>query len=280
MAPLLEPRSVLQLDSEARQHLVVGDILVLRRLAAVRALVENVAERCRRGLGTADPVAAHDHHGTAELARRCAALVGEVESDASIESLLEAALIAAGATQGTTYRDRLRFRIQTGHGDIDIGRSMTLPAHRDTWGSNALAQVNWWTPVFPVDAGRTICFWPDRFTLPVANTSAAWDYERLLACRRSGAPYPLLPEASADIPLADARPLVIAPGDLLAFSGAQLHAGVPNWTGLMRFSLEVRTVDSGDLDRGCGAPNVDGRAPRRPLHWFRRLGDRRSLAEH
>ncbi len=61
------------------------------------------------------------------------------------------------------------------------------------------------------------------------------------------------------------------PGDLLCFSGAHLHASVPNSTGLARFSVEARTVDVGDVAAGRGAPNVDGAAPRVATGWFRHV---------
>ena len=63
---------------------------------------------------------------------------------------------------------------------------------------------------------------------------------------------------------ADACPVVIAPGDVLLFSGAHLHSSVLNFTGKTRFSTEIRMVDAEDFSRGEGAPNVDGRAPCRP----------------
>jgi hypothetical protein len=63
--------------------------------------------------------------------------------------------------------------------------------------------------------------------------------------------------------------VAIEPGDLLCFSGAHLHAGVPNHTALARFSIETRTVDVEDLAVGRGAPNVDGAAPRVARDWFR-----------
>ena len=67
--------------------------------------------------------------------------------------------------------------------------------------------------------------------------------------------------------------LVIEPGDLLCFSGAHLHASVPNSTGVARFSVEVRTVDAGDVADDRGAPNVDGEAPRVAKDWFRHVDD-------
>jgi ectoine hydroxylase-related dioxygenase (phytanoyl-CoA dioxygenase family) len=67
--------------------------------------------------------------------------------------------------------------------------------------------------------------------------------------------------------------LVIEPGDLLCFSGAHLHASVPNSTGVARFSVEVRTVDAGDVADDRSVPNVDGEAPHVAKDWFRHVDD-------
>ena len=48
-----------------------------------------------------------------------------------------------------------------------------------------------------------------------------------------------------------------APGEVLLFSGAQLHASIPNTSGRARFSVDFRTVDVPDLLAGRGAPLVD-----------------------
>ena len=82
------------------------------------------------------------------------------------------------------------------------GRRMRdLPAHRDTWGSNIMAQINLWGPVFPVEPGATMVIWPALFDRAVPNTSAEWDLERL---REAPGRYPLLPECRAPLDGADA----------------------------------------------------------------------------
>jgi ectoine hydroxylase-related dioxygenase (phytanoyl-CoA dioxygenase family) len=48
-----------------------------------------------------------------------------------------------------------------------------------------------------------------------------------------------------------------APGEVLLFSGAQLHTSIPNTSGLARYSVDFRTVNTMDLHAGLGAPLVD-----------------------
>jgi ectoine hydroxylase-related dioxygenase (phytanoyl-CoA dioxygenase family) len=67
--------------------------------------------------------------------------------------------------------------------------------------------------------------------------------------------------------------VVIEPGDFLCFSGAHLHASVPNVSEETRFSVELRTVNIDDFTRNRGAPDLDGRAPQVPLEWFHSMVD-------
>ena len=68
-------------------------------------------------------------------------------------------------------------------------------------------------------------------------------------------------------------------GDAVIFSGAHLHASVPNHSALARLNVELRIVFLADRNAGEGAPNVDGRAPCTPLQWFASLDGQRSLED-
>lgn len=276
---ILTPQPCARFDRAARERLFGGAILVFSGVPETAAFVAALRERAEAAFAPHDPPLAQQHLPREELARRCEALTQEVEGDRFLAQQLDGLLAALGADPALTHRDRMRLRIQVSGGDLDGRRPMTLPPHRDTWGSNVMAQVNWWAPLWPLDPGRTIAFWPELFARPVENSSAAWDYDALIASRKRGTTgYPLLPRACAPEALGPARPAIVPVGDIMAFSGAHLHAGTINTTGLVRFSFELRSVDAEDLREGLGAPNADGAAPRTPLQWFRRLGDGAPLA--
>jgi hypothetical protein len=74
-------------------------------------------------------------------------------------------------------------------------------------------------------------------------------------------------------------PVVIEPGEIIAFSSAHAHVGVPNHTGLTRVSLETRTVSIADVRAGRGAPDVDSRGRWAAPGMFHRLSDGRVLNE-
>ena len=181
-----------------------------------------------------------------------------------------------------TCWDWLHLRVLP-HGEGKAGRrTARLGIHRDTWSSNVYAQTNWWAPIYPLTPGRTIAFYPGYWSRPVENTSGDWDLEEIRAQQRGqvtpGKPVPVVPEPTEPVdPVSELR-VVVEPGDLLCFSGAHLHAGTPNTTGVARFSVEVRTVDAHDAADGRGAPNVDGSAPRIAADWFRHVVDATPLS--
>jgi hypothetical protein len=197
-------------------------------------------------------------------------------ADPRVRPLFRAALEHVGVDAARTYWDSIFLRVVPpveGDTDRQVGR---IGLHRDTWSSNLLQQTNWWTTMRPLAAERTIAFYPDYWTRPIANTSADWDLDAIRERRRSGErdeDIPIVPEPSEPVDVESDLRVVIEPGDLLCFSGAHLHASVPNVSGETRYSVELRTIALGDLRSGRGAPDLDGRAPVVPLEWFRAMTD-------
>lgn len=263
-------------EADRNARIYAGHILVFRDVPALKRLTGRLHALARDHLGVA-PADAHRHldaDGQAEAASALRKLAGR---DAGAKALLSRALDDVGVDLDVTYRDPLKLRLQPPAGDQADALVAPLAAHRDTWGSNIMAQTNWWAPVLPVAADRTMALFPGAFRTPVANDSADWDLVAFLEAREAGRPYPLLPLASDPPDWSAAVPIVIEPGDLLAFSGAHLHASVPNTSAATRLSLEVRTVNGPDAHAGNGAPNVDGRAPWIPYSWFKHVRDRSPL---
>ena len=73
--------------------------------------------------------------------------------------------------------------------------------------------------------------------------------------------------------------LLPAPGEVLLFSGAQLHASIPNTSGRARFSVDFRTVSVPDLLAGRGAPLVDVNCTGTAIRDFINVADERSFDE-
>ena len=129
------------------------------------------------------------------------------------------------------------------------------------WGAAMQAQINWWSPVWPLAAKRTMGFYPSYWSRPLENTTGQWRFADFLAARKKCAPGEAAAYPSAPKPLQQPNespvPVLINVGDLLVFSSAHLHSSIANQTALTRFSLEIRTISGDDLRTKRGAPNVD-----------------------
>ena len=223
----------------------------------------------------------HRFHAPEALAKK----LGEVQAayaQSPEAKLLWSALFAAiGFDMQDTARDRLMLRFQA-HTDPESTPTWsrgtaTVGFHRDTWGTNLAAQINWWAPVWPITAGRTFAIHPDLWDVPIANNSADFDLaevmERLRTAPETLGPGQLAPRPTDPVAADRGLPVVLEPGEIIAFSSAHAHVGVPNHTGLTRISLETRTVSITDTRARRGAPNVDGLARWVAPGLFRRLAD-------
>ena len=193
--------------------------------------------------------------------------------DQRVIRLIRLALEQVGVEPARTSWDPPRLRIVPPATGRDVG---TVGFHRDTWGSNLLAQTNWWLPLRPLTDERTIAFYPEYWSTPIANTSAEWDLAAIRERRRAGKPLgelSMVPTPTAPPRTGSEVRVVIEPGDLLCFSGAHLHASVPNTSAGSRVSAELRTINSDDLALGRGAPALDGEAPETQFGWFRSIVD-------
>lgn len=262
-------------DEQRRSAVYAGELLAFR---AVRAMIELCAVTdglVRETLGVADPERAQALLDPAELATRTAELRRLYQAHPEVRRLFLTALADVGVDLDRTYWDRLEIRLKPTGDPADVQR---LGVHRDTWGSNVYAQTNWWAPIYPITPERGLAFYPDYWSRPLANDSAGWDLHDVRERRRSGAAVAIVPRPTDRVDDAAVLRVAIEPGDVLCFSGAHLHVGVPNRTGVARFNIETRTVDVDDVAAGRGAPNVDGRAPRVAREWFRRVSDGTALS--
>ena len=257
-------------DGTRRGSVYGGDLLVFKDVPPLREFCAFADALIREAFETEDPVRAQFGLGRDEYLSRVEALQRRFRKDDAAKELFLAALGHVGVDLRRTSWDWLYLRVSP-HGDEHSGRrTAKLGFHRDTWSSNVYAQTNWWAPIYPITAGRTIAFYPAYWDEPLKNTSREWDLEEI---RAGGSSAPVVPGPTETVDTASELRPVIEPGDLLCFSGAHLHASVPNTTGVARFSVEVRTVDTGDVADGRGAPNLDGEAPRVASGWFRSVGD-------
>ncbi len=210
-----------------------------------------------------------------EFHRRVADLRNRIAADLEIVEGFRSMLLDTGHDPTETFWDHPQLRVMPGRDVPGRARLRRLAAHRDTWGSNLMAQINWWMNLYPHPPGQGLVMYPGCWDSPVENASADWDFNRLLALRAQGqgGRYPRLPLSRRPPDPELARALDLPPDQPVVFSGAQLHGSGMTQSFSTRLSVEFRVLRTEDLLAGVGAPNVDGRAPHVMLRWFRRLSD-------
>ena len=241
-----------------------GALVVFAGLPPVQRLVRYVRALLQEIFETDDPPTAESRLAAGEYRRLAVRARNRVATDQALARHWRDVLAVVGYHPESTWLDRIRLRVVPSRTDIDHRRLKALPAHRDTWGSGIMAQINWWLPLYALQKTRTMLLWPQAFRDPVANNSAEWDFEEVKHAERG---YPLLPVARA-YPKWPATPVLIDPGDVLAFSAAHLHAGVRDASGRTRFGIDSRTVWESDRLACRGAPNVDGAARAEMWQWY------------
>ena len=179
------------------------------------------------------------------------------------KELLREVLREQGCDLESTYFDVPRLRTSTSGGYLTSGLAYAWHPHRDTWYSAPMGQLNYWMPVYPIEAGNTMAFHPHYFDVAVPNSSADYNYYEWNTKYRAAATANVerdtrpLPGPVVEVDLQD--PLVFVPsvGGLIQFSGQHLHSSVPNHSGRTRFSIDFRTVHIGDIAAGRAATAVD-----------------------
>jgi len=271
-------------EQPRNQQVFNGQLLVFRQVPAMLELIAYTDQLLRQHLNDRDPISAQ----RVLTPQQYLQLMGEAQyhfrtSDAP-KRLFFAALKQVGVDANLTYWDHFPLRVVPCDSSHDGGLRAGINHHRDTWGSNIQAQVNWWAPVYPITADRTITFYPDYWHRPIANTTATWSFRDYLNKRRHtpkerAVDYPSAPQPSEVVNESGAVQIVIEPGDLLCFSSAHMHASTPNTSDATRFSIEMRTINIDDILANRGAPNIDNAGTPAMYDWFRRISDGAPLSQ-
>ena len=157
---------------------------------------------------------------------------------------------ALGCEPEKIHADVPKLRTAFPQGGLSTGIAYAFQAHRDTWYGGPKAQLNWWMPVWPVAENNIMEFYPHGFGAQVENNSGDYDYYVANTWRGNiksfsgGKDARVHPAPTHGIGPDDTRLTVVPPlGGIMLFSGDQLHASIPNTSGITRYSIDFRTVD-------------------------------------
>ena len=276
MAVFLDDRSD---DERRRGHIYAGDLFLHVATPRSLELCEFARSLMREAFGGVDPEFAQFELPVEKYAEVLAQLKPKFIHHPESKRIIRELLREMGCDPEQTYFDVPRMRTATSDGYLTTGIAYAFHPHRDTWYSAAMSQINWWIPVYEVEANNAMAFHPKYFSTPLRNSSADYNYQEWNANNRFNAAQHIKsdtrvqPRALETVEIEPHVCVLPTVGGLLMFSGAQLHSTIPNTSGRTRFSIDFRTVHRGDLEKFRGARNVDSFCTGSALPDFLRLSD-------
>ncbi len=271
-------------DIERAEILFRGDLIIYRGINAMQPLIEYSDALLKKSLNGLEPTTAQLFLEPEDFLEKTGEVQTLFRNGQYAKDLFFAVLEECGLDLNSNYYDHFPMRIVPFDNTHNGAHRAAIGHHRDTWGSNLAAQINWWAPLYELEEERTIAFYPYYWSHPIGNNTDTWRFDeylekRKLALAERRSAYPSAPSPTEAIDESGVVKVVVKPGDVLNFSSAHLHASVPNSTQKTRFSVEMRTINLYDLQSGREAPNVDNSGTEAMYQWFKRITDRQSLAE-
>lgn len=273
-------------DDVRRQRIFEGQIFVYSPRSSSRSFVEFARELIKASFSPYDPETAQFHLPVEQYAEILGKLKPEFIHHPESKRHLRSLLADMGCDLEKTYFDVPKMRSSTSDNYLTTGIAYAWHPHRDTWYSAPMFQVNWWIPIFDIQADNAMAFHPQYWNRPVRNTSKGYNYYVWNQQHRGGHvsqylkedPRPL-PRASETLELDPQLRLIVPAGGIILFSGAQMHSSVPNTSGKTRFSIDFRIVHVEDALLNRGAPRVDEQCTGTTMRDYLRTTDLSHLPE-
>lgn len=270
-------------DDQRRARLYEGQLYLYAARESTKALCQFAGELCRQAFAPLHPTEAQHSMKVEDFVRVAADVKPRFIHHPESKRLIRAVLDDLNCDLQRTYFDVPRLRTACAGDYLTSGIAYAFKPHRDTWYSPPLCQLNWWLPVFPIEAENCMAFHTQYWNRPVRNSSEEFNYQDWQVSGRQQAANQVQrdtrrqSEALEAVELEPDLRVVAEPGGLLVFSAAHLHSTVPNTTTHTRFSIDFRTVHLDDLRYERGAPNCDSRSSGTTIRDYLRATDCKPL---
>ncbi len=264
-------------DDERRSRLYEGALLALPATDTSTAFAAFTARMVAEAFDPLDVDSAQEQLAVEDFVAVVAELKPRFTHAPEAKELLRDMLVSYGCEPAETYFDVPKLRIVTHSNYLTTGVGYAYTAHRDVWYSCPPGQNNWWMPVSEILPECSLAFYPQWWERPAANSSGGFDAfawnatGRATAAQHIGTDPRNHPRVTIQLDLGEEVRIVGAPGSLLCFSAAQLHATVPNTSGRVRVSVDFRTAHIDDLRKRRGAAIVDSASTGSTIYDFYRL---------
>jgi hypothetical protein len=273
-------------ETERRSLLFAGDLFVFAPRSSSRAVATATQDVLEEILGP-NAVWAQQRLTEGEFTRKFMSVAQRLSR--VLPEVASALVTDFGCDADTTYVGTPSIAATTGMGFLAHGLGVRQHPHRDTWYAASRCQVNWWMPLYDLDASASFAFHPLYWNTPVNNTSSEFDYATWSVDAHDGQaaidPDPLeQPRALEPISLTPEIRVSCPAGSVILSSAAHLYSAAPNEALKTNFSLHFTSVNKEDLVSGDGPVNLDADPRGTSLLTFVRCSDLtplpRELAEH
>jgi hypothetical protein len=272
-------------DEQRRNQLYEGALLILSPTTSSLELCGFADELAQQAFAPHDPQRAQEVLPVERYVEILAELKPKFIHHPRCKELIRGLFRELDCDLEKTYFDVPRLRTMT-HGDyLTAGLAYAFHPHRDTWFSAPPCQLNWWLPVYDINSENTIAFYPRYFRESLPNSSCDYNYykwnqeSRREAAKQIKTDSRKQPQALVPIDSDSQIRAVCRAGGIILFSGAYLHATVPNTSGRTRFSIDFRTVHLDDVLARRGAANIDSECTGTTLRDFLRGSDSMRLPD-
>jgi hypothetical protein len=266
-------------DEKRREQHYQGQLYVQAPRPSTIALIDHARDMIETAFGDIDPATAQYEMSVERYVEICAPLKPAFIHNDKTKELLRNVVEDFGCDLEQTFVDVPRLRMVTSDGYLTSGVGYAHHAHRDTWYSAPMAQLNWWLPIYDIVTEQSMAFHPHYFDVPVKNGSSEFNYYEWNSSGRKDAAKQIKadtrkqPKALEPI-AADPQLRIVPPaGGIVLFSASHLHSTVANTSGRARYSIDFRTVNLLDLKEGRSAPNLDSHCTGTSLRDFKRGSD-------
>jgi len=266
-------------DDFRRAELYAGQLFVYSPCPSAVKLCEFARELIAEAFGSIDPLKAHEQTSIEDCATILAKLKPQFIHHPKSKEYLQGILSELGCDPTKTYFDVPRMRSAYPSDYLTSGIAYAFHAHRDTWYSAPFCQLNWWMPIYPVNAHNCMALHSNYWARGIRNSSETYNYYRWNQENRQSAAQHVKsdtrvqPRAQEPLELDPQIRLVCDVGGIFIFSAAHLHSTVPNTSGIARYSIDFRTVHLDDVWNRRGAANVDSACTGTTMRDYLRASD-------
>src|SRR5579864_1181769 len=163
-------------DAKRREELYAGSIFVYSPSPSALKLCGLARELVETAFNGQDPIRIHDHMPVERCVEILAVLKPKFIHHPKAKEFIQGMLTELGCNLEKTYFDVPRLRTAFPGDYLKSGIAYAFHPHRDTWYSAPFNQINWWMPIYPINAENCMAIHPFYWDHAVRNGSAEYNY--------------------------------------------------------------------------------------------------------